>query len=838
LPDYFQIVKKPMDLGTINKKLENGIYHSIEDFDTDVRLTFKNAMSYNDDKSVVYGMAKDLKEVYESEHTKMLTRLKKEEDERRQNERACGLCGCEKLQFEPPVFFCSGMNCQSKRIHRNRHFYVGGNNQYNWCTACYNDLDEKTAIDLPDLSVKKLDLRKKKNDEIHEENWVQCDVCDRWIHQICGLFNARQNKDTESKYSCPKCLLEQRKKGKPAPKSEHPTAEDLPRTKLSEWLEAHVTNRINDKFKALAREREEIDKIAFDRAYEEISNAGKITIRQVTSNDSKVDVRERMKSRYAEKKYPDEFPYRCKCILVFQNLDGVDVILFALYLFEHGEDNAAPNTRTIYISYLDSVHYMRPRNLRTFVYHEILIAYLDYARQRGFASAHIWACPPLKGDDYIFYAKPEDQKTPKDNRLRQWYIDMLKESQYRGIVGKITNMYDLYFTGNLDATAVPYLEGDYFSGEVENVIKNIEEGKNGKGGLKSKNKQKKKGDADKTKKMRKGTRSGGLDDDFITGDDGKVQDLTRDPVMVELSNSFKPMKESFIVAFLNWEGSKPEHRVVPKEVEEERDRRKKTDQVKPPKITVKKDKYGKLLKIINDDAEDMQCEILENRQAFLNLCRGNHYQFDEPRRAKHTSMMVLWHLHNRDAAKFVQMCFSCSKEILTGVRYNCPTCNDYDLCSDCYNNPNANRGSCTHKLVAKPVDGESNQSANGGKSAQLTEAQRRERQRHIRLHVQLLEHASLCSSPSCNSSNCAKMKQYLKHKQECKLKQGNGCKICKRIIALLKYHAQSCKNKVCPIPQCLVIRERIRQIAKQQQAMDDRRRQVMNRQYRMGHMAN
>jgi len=279
--------------------------------------------------------------------------------------------------------------------------------------------------------------------------------------------------------------------------------------------------------------------------------------------------------------------------------------------------------------------------------------------------------------------------------------------------------------------------------------------------------------------------------------------------------------------------------VVPKEIEDERERRKKEEQIKP-KLgnSEKKDRHGNLIKIVDDDAEDMQCEILDNRQAFLNLCRGNHYQFDEPRRAKHTSMMVLWHLHNRDAAKFVQMCFSCSREILTGVRYNCPICNDYDLCSDCYKNPNANRGGCTHKLVPKPVDGDSSQNGGGGKSAQLTEAQRRERQRHIRLHVQLLEHASLCNSSQCNSSNCAKMKQYLKHSKECKLKQQGGCKICKRIIALLRYHAQSCKNKVCPIPQCLAIRERIRQIAKQQQAMDDRRRQVMNRQYRMGLVAN
>merc|ERR1712232_1211518 len=223
--------------------------------------------------------------------------------------------------------------------------------------------------------------------------------------------------------------------------------------------------------------------VSLEEAKKAIQMGGAITIRQVTSMDKKLDVRDRMRKRYAFREYPSEFTYRCKRIVVFQNLDGVDVILFGLYVYEHDEKNPAPNQRTVYVSYLDSVHYMRPRKMRTLIYHEILISYLDYVRRKGFASAHIWACPPLKGDDYILYAKPEDQKTPKDERLRQWYCDMLVECQRRGIVGKLTNMHDLYFANeNNDATVVPYMDGDYFPAEVENIIKDIEEGKAGKKG--------------------------------------------------------------------------------------------------------------------------------------------------------------------------------------------------------------------------------------------------------------------------------------------------------------------------------------------------------------------
>lgn len=845
---------------------------------------------------------------------------------------------------------------------------------------------------------------------------------------------------------------------------------------------------------------------------------GAITIRQVTSMDKKLEVRDRMKRRYAFKNYPDEFSYRCKCIVVFQNLDGVDVILFGLYVYEHDEKNPSPNKRCVYVSYLDSVHYMRPRHMRTFIYHEILISYLDYVRKRGYSTAHIWACPPLKGDDYILYAKPEDQKTPKDERLRQWYIDMLVESQKRGVVGKVTNMYDLYFANkDNDATIVPYMDGDYFPAEAENIIKNIEEGKTGKKGS-SQSQKKKKGDTSKKKKSgRGGTRSTGIDEEALKASgilDGKdqksLEEGGRDYVMQKLGETIQPMKESFIVAFLAWEKAKEEDMVVPKEIQEYREKHgfvskhgstnkadeeegmdkmdvdeapanpisaapdnpaetapeeskevvdelkeetkeerkeetkeKSDDEVKsddakevktdpvetkpsapastaaesenapisnpgdlaesnaaepgkldeatgekmdgntsaptlassattdqaaasgptenaettdtvptaspvsetpaltsgvasatsssatptatmsnssagapadapdapeskttssptapasesgavpteissadpvpvgsapaptstpapssdaekpkqlsleersgkfaamarkrgrpeeevkeveekkeeePQTTTYVSDSKGRRVKVIDDDAEEMDCEFLNNRQAFLNLCQGNHYQYDMVRRAKHSSMMVLWHLHNRDAPKFVQQCTTCSREILQGYRYHCPTCADFDQCEECVRNPKAVR----HPHPLKPIPVAS------GQQTELTEAQRKERQRSIQLHMTLLLHAATCKSAKCPSANCQKMKGLLKHGAQCQQKATGGCNVCKRIWALLQIHARQCKQSACPVPNCMAIRERVRQLKLQQQAMDDRRRQQMNSAYRMG----
>ncbi|KAL3617549.1 hypothetical protein CASFOL_037870 [Castilleja foliolosa] len=65
IPDYFTIIKHPMDLGTVQKKLLSNHYSNPMDFAADVRLTFKNAMTYNPKGHVVHDMAADMSKFFE-----------------------------------------------------------------------------------------------------------------------------------------------------------------------------------------------------------------------------------------------------------------------------------------------------------------------------------------------------------------------------------------------------------------------------------------------------------------------------------------------------------------------------------------------------------------------------------------------------------------------------------------------------------------------------------------------------------------------------------------------------------------------------------------------------
>jgi len=71
LPDYFEVVKNPMHLLLVKKKLENAVYTDMASFERDVKLVFENAILYNGEESDVGTLAKTMKGVFEAEYKKV-----------------------------------------------------------------------------------------------------------------------------------------------------------------------------------------------------------------------------------------------------------------------------------------------------------------------------------------------------------------------------------------------------------------------------------------------------------------------------------------------------------------------------------------------------------------------------------------------------------------------------------------------------------------------------------------------------------------------------------------------------------------------------------------------
>lgn len=65
LHDYHDIIKKPMDLGTVKKKMDDREYKSAAEFADDVRMIFTNCYKYNPPDHDVVMMGRKLQDVFE-----------------------------------------------------------------------------------------------------------------------------------------------------------------------------------------------------------------------------------------------------------------------------------------------------------------------------------------------------------------------------------------------------------------------------------------------------------------------------------------------------------------------------------------------------------------------------------------------------------------------------------------------------------------------------------------------------------------------------------------------------------------------------------------------------
>ncbi|KAF5177034.1 histone acetyltransferase HAC1-like [Thalictrum thalictroides] len=454
------------------------------------------------------------------------------------NEHGCQICTKEELSFKPPSVYCSW--CRFRILEKKTYYTALDRDMLHYvCTTCYTKFTGK-SVAVNGLSISKSRLKKNTNSEGTTEPWVQCTKCEGWQHQICALFNDIENKDRDTEYLCPNCYIQEIKGGErlPLPQDAVPGAKDLPRTSLSDYIE----NRL---FARLQKERQErADREG--KKMDEVPGAEDLVVRVVLSIEKKTKVKQGFLDAFAEKNYPEEFPYKSKAILLFQNIEGVEVCLFAMYVQEYGLECASPNQRCVYLSYLDSVKYFTPDikavngdDLRTFVYHELLIGYLDYCKKQGFLTCYIWTCPPLKGDNYIFHCHPENQKAPNSVRLRKWYRSMLQKAKKENVVVSTTNLYDHFFKARpqfkSSVTLLPYFDGDYWPLLAEEKIRELKQEE-------YKRNEQSKGEKELSRKVLKTRGCANL------SEDADIDNL----LMQKLGDYIQPNKENFLMVQLHY----------------------------------------------------------------------------------------------------------------------------------------------------------------------------------------------------------------------------------------------------------------------------------------------
>ncbi|KAK1355680.1 Histone acetyltransferase [Heracleum sosnowskyi] len=719
--------------------------------------------------------------------------------EQSMSQHPCQLCGVAKLNFEPITIFCTPCGA---RIKRNTNYYTAKvvDSRQHICNCCY-DRTPGDSIVVEGTPCPKASLEKLRNDIIAEEGWVQCDKCHLWQHQICALFNSRRNEGGQAKFTCPHCYIAQVERGEctPLQPSAVRGAKDLPRTSLSDHLEQRL-------FKKLKQERVSRARIQ-GKTYDEVPGAECLVVRVVSSVDKKLEVKKQFFETFKAVNYPKEFAYKSKVVLLFQKIEGVEVCLFGMIVQEFGANCQQPNHRRVNLSYMDSVKYFRPEikavtgeSLRTFVYHEILIGYLEHCKKRGFTSCYMWACPPIKGDEYIFHCHPEMQKTPKCDELRKWYITMLEKAAKENIVVELTNLHDHFFISGgvsgeykvkVTAARLPYFDGDYLPGAAEDFIHGLQQEE---GGIHLNEKT-----TNKTIAKR------ALEE---YGQDDLSENATKDVLLMhKLCEAISPKQKDFIMVHLQhscchccilmtsgniWSCCQCDFRLCDKCYEEEQklEKRDRHPVNEPEEIHML---YPIEVSGIPEDTQDndviLGSKFFDTRLTFLELCEGNHYQYDTLRRAKHSSMMLLYHLHNPNVPAFVPVCDVCGLNIETGQ--GCP---DNNMCNACYQK-----------------DGKSNRSHELTQDTSIVDvdAQNKEAtQQKVALRRKLLDllvHALQCQN--CPDPDCHKMKGLIQHYAQCKTRKTGCCVHCKRIRALFKSHAESCELSQCHVPHCRVSKE-------------------------------
>ena len=897
LPDYFAIVREPMDLGTVKSRLAAFAYSDVPALAADVRRVFDNAQRYNPPRNAVHRAAAELARDFDADLERALERCARASQAAHEHAcglcrgRRCALCGDKCITLEAPALICSGP-CQ-QRVRRDQQYHATRDGSRLWCHKCYLGLKavippaadahaRPRAQDAAHAQATglwyKRDLIKRRFDcDVHEP-WVQCDCCLRWAHQACALFNAKAERDARGAagaFVCPLCELQhahlpprgKRRRGdgaeaaaplrlraltktrlaleddddaasdddgggggggapraRPAPATGARRCDDTvlrsfpapgPLLELREgdawhgppppgppeaapgavagarrrapgaparwWRAADLADtRMTAFLQARVRQRMvELGGAAAGFAPTVAVKLVSCVPRRLRAPDI---LREHFRGRDGAA-LPEFLKYESRAVVLFQKLDGCDVMVFSMYVHEFPTAAGGPSAGRVYVAYLDSVEYFRPRTARTEVYHELLVAYLDWSRGRGFDAAHIWACPPQRGNNFIFWCHPQHQRTPSRERLTEWYRAMVARATATGAVRRVATLYDECFAAwdttrrrhkpqhaqrpavwvdNADAdegapaprlpVCPPVFDGDYWPEECGRLGGLIERRRGLFGGNHALRSQTEGAPEHQLEGLVLSLKAQPAAYPFNRPVDPEALGLkdyrtvcphpmdlgtvatqlqakryaTPDRVVADVRLVFRnasrynppghPVHEAARTLLAHFERKLDQllERLVSTGAAESPDawlagypldRAAADAEDRAPSVrarllpelagSVHRMKESLFVLYLQDGRADasgeirdpdaglrLSCPLLDSRHTFLEMCQFWHYQFDSLRRAKHSTVMLLYHLHVPRAESLGISCAACAREIRR-VRWHCATCVDFNICRAC-----------------------------------------------------------------------------------------------------------------------------------------------------------
>uniref|UniRef100_M4BYX3 histone acetyltransferase n=1 Tax=Hyaloperonospora arabidopsidis (strain Emoy2) TaxID=559515 RepID=M4BYX3_HYAAE len=644
IPHYFEVVKQPMDLTLVKNKCLNLEYASADECAADIRLVFTNACLFNPPGHVVHEAAVWLLKDFETDFAKYQVKVDSLATRRNEHsclyclDNVCSICKEKCVTFEPPFVVCSGA-CR-QRIKRNAVYYKSPDGHYHWCTKCYASLPkmlvlkttssmtmnlEQESTVMAEYAISKLELLKAKFMDELTEPWVQCDYCNGWVHQICALFNACENGDEDEEevmYMCPLCrlqeldALEKNAEGIMSPivtrygthftralgfdgESDGKAFGTLPRPELdaenastsagymrSQSLQSCNLSRFMQKWV-----RHHLDALGEHGAAKSI--VVKVVSSIKVSCHVSATVRENFRSAYQE-----EYDKHCEL---------------------------PSNRNRTYIAYLDSLVYVRPRHVRTSLFHQTLISYLAFCKSRRFDYAHIWACPTTRGGDFIYWCHPSFQKNPGKERLLQWYLTMSRKAMELGVVFACDDLYSREFEkldDTLDTQLPPYFDGDFWPSEAERIA------------------------ASPRKRGKKEPDVAGVCSEKFRKRVGELVKTARESLFVIVLQPTCAACNQLIVNTTYWRAGAIETRdiyycakcrVTAATAVDAAGQVMSFTEVTPPDFVEA---------CSNDETEEAEtsCQFLDRRPDMLKNCEERHYQFDSFRRAKYSTMMLVYQI--------------------------------------------------------------------------------------------------------------------------------------------------------------------------------------------------